>query len=94
MYVANEGVFEFIQSCLTIQSRDASLFVQALKCYLAFIKNSCVPEIGAMIGRDLSRARAERQHAGGAVHGGGEPPRDGERDQVFLLLPALRVRIW
>lgn len=46
MYVANEGVFEFIQSCLTIQSRDASLFVQALKCYLAFIKNLCARNRG------------------------------------------------
>lgn len=41
VYLANEGVFDFIQSCLTIQSEDSSLFTQALQCYCSFIRNSC-----------------------------------------------------
>lgn len=47
VYLANEGVFDFIQSCLTIQSEDSSLFTQALKCYCGFIQNSCTPAAGA-----------------------------------------------
>lgn len=43
VYLANEGVFDFIQSCLTIQSEDASLFTQALRCYRGFTQNSCTP---------------------------------------------------
>ena len=42
VYLSNNGLFDYIQTCLTLRFDNEGIFISSFQCYTEIILNSCI----------------------------------------------------